>query len=279
MKKTIYAMIIVSFVLGLGAITVRAEDGKDTPDYDYNTATPVMTTSEAPVMTTAARATSTQSRENEKFERIPSPEYIKFFEMIRKEGNTLFGIRRSTSTMRGEDKKSEVKGEEANKIEDKKTEAKNENKLEKIEHPALLNLFERIQKIGTALWGIKRKATSTPAMHYAFTPEVATCVATAIDVKDKALMVRVTSAATELNTALLTRSTCQQNTVKTASTTRDILNGCVKAFNEAQKTIRETSKQVQKESWTVYQDSVKACRPATSSPAIPMVEDGGNLFD
>ena len=249
MKKTICLVIIASFVFGLGATRVL-------------NAQEMLYTNNA--VTTSASVSATSSVEG--LEKISSPDQIRYFQVMKRIGDALFGIRKSTSTQRVEDKKPELNREE-------------QNKLEKIDHPALINMFERIQKIGTALWGIKRKATSTPATPFIISPETAVCVAAAIDVKDKSLMARVTSAATELNVALAARSLCQQNAVKASTTPRDVLNGCVKDFNHAQKAIKDASKQTQKDAWTTYQNSLKACRPATSSPAIPMIEDGGNLFD
>lgn len=194
------------------------------------------------------------SNETEGLEKISSPDQIKDFRIMKKIGNVLFGIRKATTTPRIAT-----------------------STLEKIDHPGLLNLFERIQKIGTALWGIRKKATSTP---FIIAPEVSNCVAVAIDVKDKALMARVTAAATELNTALSIRSACQQSAVMASSTPREVLNSCVKTFNNTNKAIKEASKKVQKDSWSVYLESLKACRTAASSTSpVPMIEDGGNIFD
>ena len=119
----------------------------------------------------------------------------------------------------------------------------------------------------------------TPPAPFVITPEISTCVATAIDVKDKTLIARVTSAATELNTALSTRSTCQQAAVIATTSPRDVLNACVKTFNEAHKVIREASNKVQKDSWETYKNSLKACKTGTSTEAVPMVEDGGSVFE
>lgn len=248
MKKTIYSLIIASFIFGLIATAVRAED--DNSD-DVTTTTTVTTTVAPTAATTAIPAD---------LEKIPSPEYIKYFQMIKKVGNSLFGVRKATTTDRVEPKKSE-----------------DSNKLEKIEHPGLVNMYEKIQRIGTALWGIKKRATSTP---FIIAPEVSACVVSAIDVKDKALMARITAAATETNSALAARSTCQQAAVVATSSPREILNACVKTFNDAHKVIRETSKKLQSDTWKTYQESLKACRTsATSTLPVPVIEDGGNLFD
>ncbi len=253
MKKTIYSLIIASFVFGLIATAVRAEDTDSEVE-----ATTVITATEA--VTTSYPATATTTTVPADLEKIPSPEYIKYFQMIKKIGNSLFGVRKATSTERIELKKPE-----------------DSNKLEKIEHPGLVNMYEKIQRIGTALWGIKKRATSTP---FIIAPEISACVVSAIDVKDKALMARVTVAATELNVALSARSACQQAAVIATSSPRETLNACVKTFGEAHKVIREASKKLQSDTWKAYQESLKACRTsATSTAPVPMIEDGGNLFD
>lgn len=252
MKKTIYSLIIASFVFGLIATAVRAEDTNS----GAATTTEAVTTSYPATVTTTATPTD--------LEKILSPEYIKYFQAIKKIGNSLFGVRKATTTNRVEPKKPDN--------------AATSSKLEKIEHPGLINLYEKIQKIGTALWGIRKKATSTPAL--IIEPEISACVVSAIDVKDKALMARVTAAATELNTALSVRSACQQAAVVATSSPRETLNACVKTFNETHKTIREASKKLQDDTWKAYQESLKACRTAaTSTSPVPMIEDGGNLFD
>jgi len=225
MKKIISLLIVFSFVFTLAAFSaVKAVE--ETGD--------------------SANLTGISS-----LEKIPSPEHIKYFNVLKKIGNALFGTRKATSTP------------------DIAT-----STLEKIDHPGLINQFEKIKKIGNALWGIRKKIAWAP-----IGSEISACVATAIDVKDKALIARVTTAATELNAALSARSTCQQTALTATSTQREVLNACVKTFNEARKTINEASKKVQQETWNTYKESLKACQAtASSTPAVLMVEDGGNIF-
>jgi hypothetical protein len=225
MKKTISLLIVIFFVFSLVVFGVIGSVAN---------------------AENSANLTGTSS-----LEKIPSPDHIKYFNVLKKIGNALFGVRKATSTP------------------DIAT-----STLEKIGHPGLINQFEKIKKIGNALWGIRKKIAWAP-----IGSEISACVATAIDVKDKALIARVTAAAVELNAALSTRSTCQQTALTATSTQRDILNGCVKTFNEAHKAIKEASKKVQQESWNTYKISLKACQTiASSTSAVPMIEDGGNIF-
>ena len=270
MKKTIYSLIIVSFVFGLLAISaVKADEtttATGTPETPMTISTdaPAPVLAPAPIMATGTPPAKPAPKLNaSELEKIVSPDQIKDFQVMKRVGNTLYGIRKGTTTI------SIVATSTQNAA----------NRLEKIAAPALINLYEKIQKIGTALWGIRKKATSTPPV-LTVEPEIASCVAKAIDTKDKALMVRVTAAATELNSAISTRSACQQAAVVASSSPREAVNACVKAFQASQKTIRDTSKTLQKEVWDTYKESLKACRTAASSTApVPMIEDGGNLFE
>ena len=82
-------------------------------------------------------------------EKITKPEYVKYFNEIRKIGNDLFGIRKpqaATSTT---------------------TIALSTSTLQRIPSPAHISLFEKIVKIGQDLFGVKKnnsenKATTTP---------------------------------------------------------------------------------------------------------------------
>lgn len=201
---------------------------------------------------------SNEASEIANLEKISSPEQIKDFKIMKRLGNALFGIRKMALNQAPVASSS----------------------LEKISHPGLINQFEKIKKIGTALWGIRKKAISTPEISPEISLEISVCVAAAIDIKDKALMARVTAAAVELNAALSARSACQQSALTATSTQRQALNACVKTFQAARKTMSEASRQVQKAAWDTYKASLKNCRTTTSSTAaVPMVEDGGDIFE
>lgn len=246
MKKTIYVLMVVSFVVGLAAITaVKAQEQGQNQEGDQNAST---------------------IGETDGLEKIHSPEEIKDFRVMKNINGALFGIRIATTTAGGII-----------------ITPVGTSTLEKIGHPALINLYERIKRIGNALWGYKKpesgdgESNDGANANLVVAPEISACVATAINTKDTALMSRVTAAATELNAAIAARSACQQAAVVASSTPRATLNACVKTFNDAQKTIKASSKTVQQESWTIYRDSLKAC--ASSTSAVPMVEDGGNIFE
>ena len=89
-------------------------------------------------------------------ERILSPEQIKHYRDIIKEGAVLFGVKIE------DDGRIEVKDEtkdeqESNDDGDEGQVATSSVKnLEKIPAPSMISTFEKIQKIGNALWGIKK---------------------------------------------------------------------------------------------------------------------------
>ena len=235
MKKIISLLVIASFIFGLTVFSV-ASAVAETED-------------------------STSAISTENLEKIPSPEQIKNFRVIKKIGNTLFGIKKAVSESRVATSTSE----------------KAALTLEKISHPGVINQFEKIKKIGTALWGIRKKATSTPPI---ISPEISTCVATAIDTKDAAIIERVMAAATELGAALSARNTCQKAALTASSTQHADLNACVQTFNAAHKTIIKTSKEIQTKAWDTYKANLKACRPSISNASeVPTIEDGESVFE
>jgi len=243
MKKTFYLLVAIAFIFSLAAIsTAKADDSEDIDNEDV-------------------------------LEKIISPDQIKNFQVMKRVGNALFGIRKATGTPMSASTTAAT--------------VRQNKQLEKIAAPALINLYEKIQRIGNALWGIRKDGEDDNrdnnyqiVSNLVIKPEMAACVAAAIDVKDKALMVRVASAAEELNAALTTRSACQQAAVVATTTPREAVNSCVKAFGEVQKNIKKVSKTIQTETWNTYKDSLKACWASVGeASSTQVIEDGESVFD
>jgi hypothetical protein len=224
-------------------------------------------------------------------EKILTPDQIRYFEKIIKEGNALYGVRKVTSTKETSTVNITPVNGETKKLE-----------LEKISTPQLIKFYEQIKKIGTSLWGVKkedpkksepknddRKATSTPNNNFV-KPEQAACVITAIETKDGTLKEGNTYQATQINNAISARTTCQKaalnlNASETASTTvnvpgqqREALKACVKTFETTVKAVREAAKKSHDTIWETYKTSLKACQPATSSMQFMIEDGGGNLL-
>ncbi|MFA5184016.1 MAG: hypothetical protein WC456_00645 [Patescibacteria group bacterium] len=228
---------------------------------------------------------STVPARAEELEKILTPDQIKNYQGVIKKGNSLYGVRIEKMEQALKDLKTEFKNLTADAANSSSTPASSTaQRLEKILTPGQISLYEKITKVGTSLWGIKKrvvealrpKASSTPAV---ISNLESACVVSAIDIKDKALTEKVTAAATGLNAAITARSTCQQAAVQTTDNQRVNLEACIKAFKLAHQAVNETARLAQQSIWKTYQASLKACRPATSPGTVETeeikVEDGG----
>jgi hypothetical protein len=305
MKKNLALVLAFAFIFALAInLPVKAEDE----------ATTTATTTVSTVATTTATSTATttvikfEDRGNidtSKYEKIPSPDYIRYFKQIIKKDGSLFGIRiehNATATaaiQKVEERKASTTLEKIASPEQikffekitkignalfgiKKNDAKLENSasttLEKIASPEQIKFFEKITKIGNALFGIRKadapKLLQLPAMN----AETITCVSAAIDVKDAAVASAFTKATTDITAAITVRGTCQKTALNLTSGNRqEEINVCNKAFQETSKKANETAKAAQKTAWTTYENSLKECaknNTSATSSAI-MVEDGG----
>jgi hypothetical protein len=232
----------------------------------------------APVITasTTPRAEAEQKLKSS-LEKILSPEQIKNFKNVQKIGTALFGVKikalekvaSSTSPI----------APSTNSI------ASTTNKiLEKIAGPWETNLFEKIQKVGNALFGI-RKAVKANVGGVQITSDIATCLKTAIDTKDTAINSALTAQSSALLQAVTDRGVCQKAALDL--TTNDLIinafKPCKDAFNTTINTGRDTLKKSRDDAWKTYQQAVKACYPvsttATSTDVINgnvLLDDGGN---
>lgn len=238
-----------------------------------------------------------------KYERIPSPDYIRYFKQIIKKDGSLFGIRiehNATATAaikKVEDRKASTSLEKIAspdqikffekitkignalfgiKKDDAKLEDSASSSLEKIASPEQIKFFERITKIGNTLFGIRKE--DAPKKLPTMNAETITCVSAAIDVKDTAVATAFTKATADITAAITVRGTCQKTALSLTSGDRqEEINVCNKAFQETSKKANETAKAAQKAAWTTYDSSLKECAKkntvATSSSI--MIEDGG----
>lgn len=209
------------------------------------------------------------------FERIPSPDQIRFFKMIKKDGTALYGIRIDKPAVAASSTKP-VKA------------TSTQNKLEKIAGPSLVNLYEKIQRIGNALWGVKKddvkkekdapKASSTPRI---ITSDISACVISAIEKKDSALKNRLDVSNSDLKEIIDLRTSCQKSALNTTEKQLEYIQACNKTFRASHESILKASKESQKAAWTTYQSDLKACNVNTASSTAPiMIEDGGsNIMD
>lgn len=303
MKKNLALVLAFAFIFALAInLPVKAEETATT------TAVTTVATTTATTTATSTIATTTKFEDRgnidtSKYEKIPSPDYIRYFKQIIKKDGSLFGIRiehNATATaaiQKSEDRKAsttlekiaspdQIKFfEKITKIGNalfgiKKNDAKLENSasttLEKIASPEQIKFFERITKIGNALFGIRK--ADAPKRLPVMNTETITCVSAAIDVKDIAVSSAFTKAATDIAAAMTVRGTCQKAALNLTSGDRqEEINVCNKAFQETSKKANETAKAAQKAAWTAYDSSLKECakkNTVATSSAI-MIEDGG----
>lgn len=239
MKKIIFAMIIFSFLVVSSGI-VLAEETSNIP--------------------TAASATSTKPIR----EKIANPNEIKLFEKIQKIGESLFGVRKQIENKKLENK-NENNGKQDNEkvaITTKQSASSTKSAIEKISNPNEIKLFEKIQKIGTALWGIRKIENKIEITSMFFVKPVATeCVKNAIDKKDTSTKTALTSHNQNIITALTNRTGCQKAALdKTTSKEQSAANKlCVETY---QKSVKENNSILQKsknDTWIIYKDDLKAC--------------------
>lgn len=220
---------------------------------------------------TAASATGT-------LEKISSPDQIKYFKVIKKENGALFGIRLSANNQDQQSDRADTNSQG--------TLANAKAQLEKILAPQFINLYEKVQRIGDSLWGIKKSDDVKPAVK----PRIVTtamieCVSKAIDKKDEALKNRVTLTAEAVNTAITVRGECQKNAIKSTENQLENLQACVKDFQAKNQEIMKQTKDDQQKIWKLYQTDLKSCSAldpvVTTSADVNqasdlMIEDGGS---
>ena len=206
------------------------------------------------------------------YEKISSPDQIKNFQSIKKEGNSLFGIR-----------KSEQKKEQPNKANPAQSgNALNGNSnLEKISSPADIPLFEKIEKRGNALWGV-RKDGGTKYVPVYVTPEAVQCVKDAMDKKDVALKAATTKHDASVLAALDTRNVCQKTALSqiTAQTQFDTNKTCVNNFLVGLKEINKIGTDEKGVAKKVFVADLKVCTALLGSGSQDiMIEDGGDIVE
>ena len=218
-------------------------------------------------------STSTQpvkidaSATDKNLEKILSPDQIKLYEKVTKIGNSLYGVKKITSTSTVKATAQPATSATAN--------------LEKILSPDQIKLYEKVTKIGNSLYGIKKKVAAAvnpvKTNNYVLpdmSSDLITCASTAIDTKDSSISAAVTQSATDIAAAITERGTCQKAALQLTSERQGALNKCNQTFAAAAKTANEKVKSAQKDLWTSYTSDLKTCASAAKSTDL-IIEDGG----
>lgn len=184
-------------------------------------------------------------------EKISSPDQIKFFQEVKKEGTSLFGIRKIQ------------KEKEQIKISNQKINNNVTTSLEKISSPTEMPLFNKIIKKGAELWGVRKevKIQKTPNLIAA---NLAPCVKAALDQKDESLKTSITSHGQKMISAITSRNECQKNSLDKLSATEQVASNkaCLENFQKELKKITENTNQERKLAQEKQKADLRACLPA-----------------
>ncbi len=151
--------------------------------------------------------------------------------------------------------------------------------LEKISSPAEIKLFEKIQKIGTALWGIKKLENRIEVRQSFVKPVAVQCVKDAINKKDTALQAAISSRTQSIVGAIEARNACQNSALDklTAKEQFDANRVCVEAYKKSGNEYNKILEKSKNESWNVYKTDLKACsvlqKNSTSTEAVSLNND------
>jgi len=230
-------------------------------------------------------------------ERIPSPGQIKNFKMIKNEQGVLYGIRLhniTTSQVQNQNKTQVKNQEPINAKANNQAQLNSESqanikagKLEKIPAPQFIKDYEKIQKIGTALWGVKKETVNknindnmkaAPNRYRVIGSDIKTCVATAIKDKDVALKAQLVSNNSDLSDIIDARQACQLIALESMGGQEDKINTCNRDFQAKHQKLLKGMKENQKNIWKTYKDDMQACLPAKSvqEGELLLIEDGGS---
>ncbi len=217
------------------------------------------------------------SEDGVELEKIPSPDQLKYFKVMKKENGALYGIRlrsnASATNITTEIVDDNVLG---NKLGD----------LEKIASPQLISLYEKIQKIGTSLWGVKKSGVSEDENNEVIqnqrrlvTSDMIECVSKVIDTKDNAIITITKNSAEKVVANINTRGICQKDAIASAENQIENLKECVVSFQKNYKDIINNVREEQKDVWVNYKVEMKACALNSSvadNDFELMIDDGGN---
>jgi len=242
MKKIIIFPVMFMLIFPFATLSVRAEDG--------------------------GVSNNTSASE----EKILTPAEIKNFKDIKKIGNVLFGVRIEQKLEKMEQQNKKIKLE---KVEVRDTQEKPEmNKpgeitasssvLEKISSPLEISLFDKIKKIGTALWGIRKDEMQKPINNQKLvyvTPTAVECVKNAIDKKDTAIKTSTSKHSQAMIAAIDTRNVCQKAALEktTAKEQFEANKVCANAFQKGTKENNMTIEKERNEAQKTYRTDLKSC--------------------
>jgi hypothetical protein len=284
MKKILMMAMIFSLVFAFGAVGFAQEQGQG-PDQGQGQGTgpgpaqnqrPDVSPGQGPGQRPEPMLFGAQGQMGG-LERIPSPDQIKNFENVKKQGNALFGKRKGQN-------KDELDKTKKEKSKDQNETAKTgTSSLEKISHPDDIKLFDKVLKIGNALWGLRRGGAEKPKPPVFITSTAAQCVKDAIVKKDTAIKADITTRDQAEQAAIDARTACQSSAIDktTAKDQAEANRACLDTFKKYMDGAKKAFDTSRNEAWKTYGTDLKACTALQGNTAsgTPQTTGGEINFD
>ncbi len=256
MKKILLSLAVFSLVFAYAGVSLAQVQGQNQQEQNQ----PRLNQQNGQGTNQPNKPQNNQPRSNARatssLEKIPHPNQIGLFEKIQKIGASLFGIKKQQNNQ----KPGQQNGGESSIA------SSTNSALEKISSPAEISLFDKIKKVGTALWGVRKnnnnqKQNGNQPKPVYITSAAAQCVKDAIDKKDTSLKASQTNHALSISSAIDTRGTCQKTALDqtTAKTQADANKLCVDAFQKGMNDINKTMETAKKDAFETYKTDLKSC--------------------
>ena len=265
MKKFLLSLVIFSLIFTFGGIVLAEE----------------LVTGQNELIQPRANINATSS-----LEKIANPGQINLFTKIQKVGTALFGVRKPLNNQKpGQPNMGQPNAARPNSQGTAQQNAASSTNptLEKISSPSEISSFEKIKKIGTALWGIRKGSKegnnqkppiNQPKPVYV-TPAAAQCVKDAIDKKDTAAKTSTINHAQKVSLAIDARGTCQKATLDqaTGKAQADANKVCVDTFQKSLKEINIAMETEKKATFEAYRTDLKSCSALQTGSMATSTQD------
>lgn len=237
--------------------------------------------SERPVTSQAINLISAKissSTDGVLLEKIPTPDQIKNFKVIKNIDGALYGIR--LQNMTNSQVKTQTQAKVKTSVDLEQRASSSSASLEKIPAPQFIKDYEKIQKIGNALWGVKKISnTQKTNRYYQVSSDMKDCVSKAINTKDDALKNYLTNNNDSLLDLISDRQACQLLALETLDGQGEKVAACNQEFQKKHQAITKAMKDSHVKIWNQYREDLKTCSPNSSSEgATLMIEDGGSVL-
>ena len=265
-----------------------------TTNVEVLTANTVATTTSTEEVTTKAKPAKTINLNGKTLERIPNPEQIKNFRVMKNENGALYGIRiKNTNQTQSSNQSAHANDKARENANANSAVASNGQALERIPNPEQIKNFRVMKNENGALYGIRIKNTNqnqvrereeektreeVKTKNRLVTADIKACVSTAINTKDEALKTRLTNMSQEVSALIDARNACQNIALESETNQADNLKACSVTFEAKYKELNNATRENHKNIWTNYQSQMKACLPAQEAEEgeTLLIEDGGS---